>query len=360
MLGLASRTRIFDLLEAVFKGDAAQALRQLGGLYEDGADPEQALGDLAEAVHAVTRMKAADIPDPSWSETERSRAAALSGKMSLAVLSRAWQMLLKGLAEVSRAPRALAAAEMVLIRMCYASSLPPPDMLIRNLTNGAVTVGAAPARQDLSQGSSQTRDCAPVGSSARLFPSSGQIAPQAPQLPPQSGFAPIDKSPPPDENSYGVSWDDQDGPPPSAGEDDDGAFAEPTVVQVAFAQVDGFADVARLAGEKRDVRLKVALEEYVELVRFRPGHIELRLLAGAPPGLANDLGRKLQQWTGDRWMVSVSDAPGEKPLGVQRREQEARAREEIKRHPEVKMVFQYFPDAEITAVRKITPSKKRS
>jgi DNA polymerase-3 subunit gamma/tau len=356
MLGLSSRSRIFDLLEAVFMGDAAQALRGLGGLYEDGGDPEQTLGDLAEAVHAVTRMKAAGVSDPSWSETERSRAAALAAKTSLAALSRAWQMLLKGLEETSRAPRALAAAEMVLIRMCYAATLPPPDALIRTLTNGAVPAGAAPASQGALQAKGESHSGAPPGPSG-----SSVTVSSAPRPSPQARFTPLDEPPLPSEDSYGARWDDGDASPAYASSGrQDGEPGEAHAAEVAFAHVGSFADAARLAGEKRDVRLKVALEEYVELVRFRPGHIELRLLAGAPAGLANDLGRKLQQWTGERWIVSVSDAPGEKPLGAQRREQEERAREEVKRHPEVKMVFQYFPDAEITAVRDITLSRKQS
>jgi DNA polymerase III subunit gamma/tau len=348
MLGLASRTRIFDLLEAVLKGDAGQCLRQLAGLYEDGADPEQTLGDLAEAVHSVTRMKAAGVADPSWSETERSRADALAARISMAALSRAWQMLLKGLEETSRAPRALAAAEMVLIRMCYTANLPPPDALIRTLTNGPAA-DPLPAKDD-------PRASAPAPATPPW--AQGRVAPRVSAPAPQS-FAPADEPPPPTEESYGVDWMEPADPYPYSDPGDEPPV-EAAIVQLTFDVVDSFADMARLAGEKRDVRLKVALEEYVELVKFRPGHIELRLLDGAAHGLANELGRKLQLWTGDRWMVSVSDAPGEKPLGVQRREREARAKEEVRRHPDVKMVFQYFPEAEITAVRDIAPAKDAS
>jgi DNA polymerase-3 subunit gamma/tau len=112
-----------------------------------------------------------------------------------------------------------------------------------------------------------------------------------------------------------------------------------------------------LAAEMRDVKLKIALEEHSQLVQFGEGRIELRLLAGAPKNLAQDLSRKLQQWTGSRWIVSISDAAGEKTLAEQRRAEEEEALREIRRHPAVQSVFHYFPDAEIKQVRPLDEAK---
>ena len=139
MLGLADRGRIFDLLEAVFMGDAAQALRQLAELYEDGADPEQALGDLAEAVHAITLVKVsgAEVLILPRARREQARALDLAWTPFHAVLARAWQMLLKGHDEARSSPRPLAAADMVLVRLAYAADLPPPGELMRRLVDGA-------------------------------------------------------------------------------------------------------------------------------------------------------------------------------------------------------------------------------
>ena len=62
------------------------------------------------------------------------------------VLSRTWQMLLKGIAEVKDAGRPLAAAEMVLVRIAYAADLPTPDEVIRSLDDGGRS--ASGARRD--------------------------------------------------------------------------------------------------------------------------------------------------------------------------------------------------------------------
>jgi DNA polymerase-3 subunit gamma/tau len=100
----------------------------------------------------------------------------------------------------------------------------------------------------------------------------------------------------------------------------------------------------------------MALEDDVELVRFKPGQIELHLLPDAAADLAHDLGRKLMHWTGDRWMISVTDQRGEKPLGVVRREYEARLLEEARRHPSIQAVMRQFPEAEIVSVRDLGDS----
>ena len=112
-----------------------------------------------------------------------------------------------------------------------------------------------------------------------------------------------------------------------------------------------FAEVVELAGARRDARLKVHLEEHVRLVRFEPGRLEINLVEGSPPGLANEIAEKLREWTGRRWVVVLSREPGEPPIGEVRRQREAAELEEIKAHPAVKAILDVFPEAEIKAVR---------
>src|SRR5215468_1924303 len=135
MLGLADRVRVVDLFESLMKGDIAAAMRELRDQYDIGADPSVVLSDLAEFTHFVTRVKV--VPsvseDVSLSETERTRGRAFAAQLSMRVLSRAWQMLLKGISEVQASGRPVAAAEMVLVRLAYAADLPTPDEVVRSL-----------------------------------------------------------------------------------------------------------------------------------------------------------------------------------------------------------------------------------
>ena len=144
MLGLADRARVIDLFEALMRGDIAAALNELRDQYDTGADPAVVLGDLAEFTHFVTRVKIvpAVADDSSLTEAERTRGRAFADKLSMRVLARTWQMLLKGIAEVEAAGRPVDAAEMVLVRIAYAADLPTPDEVIRSLDETPARDGA--------------------------------------------------------------------------------------------------------------------------------------------------------------------------------------------------------------------------
>ena len=301
LLGLADRSRIFDLLKTVLSGDAGGALRALLELTRDGAEPGQVIADLADAVHAVTLVKAAgkESADPAASEAERTHAASLAERLPMPALARAWQMLLKGHEEVRESPRPHAAADMILVRLAYAADLPSPADLARRLQDGA---GAGAGTHAPAGGASK-----PSGKPARA------------------------------ETEVPLAFDRSDDQQPEPRE--------------TTPELKSFDDVVALAEAKRDLKLKHALLEQVRLVHFKPGNIEVNPLPQAPRDLTQELTRKLKAWTGRVWIVAVSDEKGAEPLGVQRREKEAREIEAIRQHPAVKEVMQHFPGARIAAVR---------
>ena len=147
MLGLADRGLVFDLMEAVMAGQPRQALQITELAHERGADLGMMLQDLLELTYTVTRLKSVPALRDSQElpEAERTRGAALADRLSVPVLARAWQMLLKGVGEVETAPDRRAAAEMVLIRLCHVSELPPPGDLVRRLSSSATQASGPPA-----------------------------------------------------------------------------------------------------------------------------------------------------------------------------------------------------------------------
>jgi DNA polymerase-3 subunit gamma/tau len=316
MLGLADRTRIIDLFEALMRADIARALQELRDQYDTGADPAMLLGDLAEFTHFVTRVKIvpAVADDVSLTEAERTRGRAFAAKLSMRVLARTWQMLLKGIAEVEAAGRPVAAAEMVLVRIAYAADLPTPDEVVRSLGDGARGNGSSPAPPSGAGGMSggprgemPARSELPRGGGTR-----GSLASAAPMTDPVARSA---------------------------------EAATPARVLKTFE------DLVALAAEKRDVATKSALERDVRLVRFEDGKLEIAVEPSAPKTLVGDLSKKLAEWTGRRWMIAVSTENGAPPLRAQAEMRKAELKNDVRSDPLVRAVLTRFPGAEIVEVR---------
>jgi DNA polymerase-3 subunit gamma/tau len=318
MLGLADRGRIFDLVELMLGGKPGPAILALEALHRDGAEPQQVLADLADSVHIATRIKTAGpgAAGEGLSAEERRRATALAGQLSVPLLARAWQMLLKGLDEVARAPDQLAAAEMVLIRIAYTADLPTPDAVIRAL-------GGAPV---------------------------AQLAAGAPAAAPQGAQGPLNAAP---SQPLTVTLNVAPEPPGSPAE---GAASD----ENATVDIRTFADVVELVGAKRDMKLRYHLEEHIGLVGFEPGRIELRPLEGAPANLAGTLAERLTKWTGRRWIVVVSREPGAAPLAETRRTEQAAELARLKEHPALKAVLEVFPEADVKEIRSTSRKRKGS
>ncbi|HEX2840159.1 DNA polymerase III subunit gamma/tau [Hyphomicrobium sp.] len=344
MLGLADRGRIFDLLEMLLAGDIAPALKAFDALFQDGADATQVLQDLAEAVHITARIKAVgpDAAGDALALDEKRRAGALGERLSMALLARLWQMLLKGLEETSKAPNPAVAAEMVLIRIAHTSDLPPPDEIIRML-------GGAPVSKR-----SANRPALSTGAAAGATASAPQdeLADDEAALQPRADHE--------SENPADFDFPSDGAIDDEMGDDEGDAVAARAPGQgAALRPLNTFADVVALVGERRDAKLKVSLEEQVSLVKYdgATGAIDLYLLPGAKPDLANDLREKLNKWTGRRWMVALSKTPGETPIGQVRREREARELAALKAHPAVAAVLAAFPDADVSHVPPVTRAR---
>ncbi|SFG86571.1 DNA polymerase III subunit gamma/tau [Methylobacterium gossipiicola] len=335
MLGLADRGRIVDLFEAVMRGDIPTSFAEVRGQYEAGADPAVILSDLASFTHLVTRLKLVPeeaAADPTLSEAERARGGDFARKLSVRVLSRAWQILLKAIPEVQTATRPLAAAEMALVRLAYAADLPTPDEALRQARGEAL---AAPSRS----ASDPASGGAPIMAQGR---------PPLPPIPTFSSEAPP-RAPVAMAAGGGRPALTMVAPSPT-----------PSIAPVAAPEPEGprltrFTDVVALADTKRDIGLKMALEREVHLVRFEEGRIEFRLTEGGRQTLANDLARALDLWTGRRWIVALSKEAGEPTLDATARAATETRHQNAAAHPLVRAVMAGFPGAQIVDVRDRAP-----
>ena len=323
MLGLADRSQTFMLLEAVLAGDLAPALQLFDQQYRDGADPAAVLEDMLDVVHWLTRIKVAPAAaeDPGVPEIERVRGQDMAGRLAMAALGRAWQMLLKGLQEVRFAPSARQAAEMVLIRLAHTANLPTPEEALKKMSDG----GAAPA----------------PGAAAAQAAAAPQAPISAPPPPAEARTGTGDAGPPPMPEP----------PPPAPDMPPAPEMRAPPAAAAPASLDDGIAVTAA----KREMVLKAHLETNLHLVHFEPGRIEFRPTDDAPRDLAGTLTKFLNEHTDMRWVVTVSREPGAPTRAEVKAEAAEALNAEAAGHPLVKAVLDTFPGATVTDVRPAGP-----
>ena len=325
MLGLADRARTFDIFERVMGGDAPGAIKTLTEDYAAGADPLILLQDVLDVIHWVTRLKVAPsaADDAMVAELDRVRGKALAEKLSMGELTRAWQMLLKGVREAASAPAPLQAAEMILIRLAYLSDLPTPADAAKALASmSASTETTVPVRPN----------SAPSGASSSASSSSGSARPPRPTMP------------------QGASQGSSQGATQAM------ARPEAQASVAALPEVRSFNDVIALAETQNERMLRAELIRNVHLVSFQPGHIEIRLAEGAQRDLANRISRFLGTATGTRWMVTITQTGGGETIGEQQDAAQRSKRDEVTRHPLVRSILDAFPGAELEQVKTIGPA----
>lgn len=300
MIGLANRAAVVDLYEQIMKGEIKEALESFSKQYASGADPTIVLQDLLELTHWLTRVKIAPelADDGSMAAAERQRCTEMAEKLPMSVLTRTWQMLLKGIDETLKAPSEKQAAEMVLIRLAYAADLPTPGDMIKEIKSGGISVSAA-----------QT-------SAAPSVPPAGSA---------QSGWS-------------GVRISGNTVP----------AVQTRPQETVMF---NSLADIAAYAYKQNEMMFAYNVENYVSLVSFEQGKIEFFPMDRAPNNLAGEMVEKLRQWTGRQWVVTVVSRQGGQTLIQQARTNAENLKKTMTQHPLVTAVLKAFPGARIDTIR---------
>ena len=298
MLGLADRGQTITLMEEVCAGRTAEALQAFRTLYAFGADPVQVLGDLLEHAHGAALAKALGPDSLGLPKDQAARLTALGANMSGGVLSRLWQLLLKAQEEARRAGDPKAAAEMAILRLCYAADLPGPEEALKALQKGLPVPGAGPQP---SPGGGGGGGGSGGGSAATARVLQPQAAPQ---------------------------------PTPA-----------PTL--------QSFDDVLRLIDSRRDIGLKLDVERFVRPISFRPGAITYEPAPGAPGNLQQRLAQRLKEWTGQAWLVAAEGGGGAESLYERAKREEGETRRTVEADPFVQSILQAFQGAEIVGVRQL-------
>ncbi|MEE3081234.1 MAG: DNA polymerase III subunit gamma/tau, partial [Pseudomonadota bacterium] len=332
MLGLADRGRVFDLFDLVMQGKLPEALGEFEMQYNLGADPIVILADLSELTYRLTRMKfvPSAIDDITMAEALRHRSKETADALSTQVLSRCWQVLLKGHKEAMTAPDPMAAAEMVLIRLAHMSDLPTPEELLKQIQKSTPAKNETP-----SPNVTPTKTEPPSVPQNKTY----TTAVSGTQLSHQSSGGPMTERLPQTETQAETQINPEQ---------------SPHVPQV-MPSPETFKKLVALVGQMREIKLKTVLETGVHLVRFEPasehkaGVIEYRLAEGAED-ISRPLSRALKEWTGLQWIVSLSQDVGAETLYKEAHDDAARRRDNAADNQLVQAALEIFPGAEIVSV----------
>lgn len=316
MIGLADRTQTLALFEHLIAGSIPDVLKNLQLQYKNGANPMAVLQDLIDVTHMLTKAKIvpAALNTEMLSENDRELCTKLAGSLSVAVLSRMWQMMLKGLTELNSAPTPLDALEMILIRIAYSASLPTPAELLEEVKKKSDLNPIAPK---ISVSTPQIATVHTMPQPANSFVAKPTITPAPqPEVKPVSAPAPIPSAPCPMNN---------------------------------------ISQLAAYLEEHKKMRLEYSLKNDVSIENFGNWQIELTLSDKAPVDFVSSLRQVLTEATGGEWQIIQHRGT----LGETLADKENAAIDADKRsaaeHPLVKAVYAEFKGARIdTITRKIS------
>ena len=302
MLGRPGRRESQTVLTAALAGDAPSALAAFNIAYSRGAEPEMLVTDLLDLIHLAS-MQAAGGSNDALIESEREMIAGLA-ESGIARLGRAWQLLLKGHGELGQAPNPAAACEMLIIRLAHTAHMPTPGELMQKLPK---TSPSSPPSASSAPAASAPVTSAPVASTP--------VASSAETAPIETG--PIATAP----------------------------------IETGVGMPSSLAEIVALAETNGEMLLAARIRNHVKLVSLKPGNLQIGLVGAAPDQLAGDIARYLSQWTGHRWLVSLSESGGAQTLAEEQRDADEKLRDTIASEPLVAQILDIFPGASIDEIK---------
>ena len=297
MLGLPSRVSSIEILENIFDSNIENALKIYDNVINHGTNGEILIGDMLDIIHLSTRIniigeKNLDTFMNSIPDGEKAGILKIS-KISLPGLTRAWQILLKGIEEIRAAPNPDEAGSMILIRLAYSCNLPDPASLVKKIQasleeNKTIFNHSLEEKDDGKKNTSEIiNDLQEINS--------------------------IDN-------------------------------------KTTLAEVNTFEDLVEIFKIKGELLLHAQLLSCVHLISFEKGKLEISISGNTNNNIAKDISKFLKNWTGEDWVISIVDDQGTETLD---HKNERKAQEEIentKNTPEMQKVLKAFPNAELKSV----------
>ncbi len=308
MIGLADRNKMLDLFEHLVQGDIPAVLKNLAEQYKNGANPLVVLQDLINITHMLAKVKIipGSLNAETLGENERNLCENLASKLSIAVLSRMWQMLIKGLSEINTAPSALDALEMILIRTAYSANLPTPAELLDDIKKNSNT-GIKPLQFTVTQ-TKAVEKAATINTAT------------APSALNNTAEKPV----------INITAEAKDCP---------------------FSRIEEFAAYLE---EHKKMLLLYALKNDVSVEEFGNGRLKMAISDKTQPDFMLNLQKALTEATGRNWQIEIRRGPLGETLADKEKAVLEQDKRNISEYPLVKAILSEFKGARIDTVTRKT------
>ena len=303
ILGLADESKIIDLMHFIVTGNNLEAIKSSEEIFDVGADPKLVLHSLLEVCYLMTRTKTLGkiLKDLNVSETESKRLEEIVKDLDLTYLTMLWHFLIKGLEDLNLYPNLSVAFQMLLTRLCHLKNMPDPQEVINSMREIQTT--------DLNVGNNDNLITEPKT----------QIKNVSQEL---------------------------ENPKPNLSE------------KKITSKINSLDDLINIAEKEKEIELKFDLERNVKLVKFSNGKIDIAFNERLSKDFIKKLTSKLLEWTGNRWIITLSRDIGDQTVFEKKDEVKKKLFDDAKKTEVYQRIKELFPDAELSNVEKINKSKE--
>ena len=307
MLGIADRSKILEILQLLIQGDQEKTIMKLRKLINEGLDPANFLNDLLETIHFALQKKELkdsnnDLP---LSETENEMINFISSEANTSTLIIFWQFILKSLDELSIVSNQILLLEMLIIRLLHLKEMPSYESLLETLK-----------KNNSNEIEKEAKTTNLIGKNEKNKISKDQIKTTT-QTKLDSNFLKEKKS----NETY-----------------------------MELEKINSFEDLINLSSKRKEIELKYDLERNVNLVKFSDGKIDISFNEKLGKNFVRKLSEKLHEWTGKRWVISLTKETGQKSFIEKKIIKNNKTLEDEKKNDVYKKFKNLFPDAELINV----------
>ena len=309
MIGLADRNQTIELFEKLIAGDMQAVLHNLSLQYKNGANSLAVLQDLIDITHMVARVKIVPgtLNSEMLSENEKKLCEKISSTISIAVLSRLWQMLIKGIYEVNNAPIPQDALEMVLIRAAYSANLPTPAELLEEVKKKSDLSVVKPA-------------LSPVSFNSKVV--------NIEQNKPEIAVEPETKT---------------------------------DTLLTSITENFTLQDFIIYLEEHKKMLLLYALKNDISIEQFAQGYIKMAISPKISPDFMQNFNKELEAATGSKWQIDIRRGPLGETIADKEKALIEQDKRSISEYPLVKAILSEFEGARIeTVIRNISENDKET